>query len=105
MTGQVDISRPSGSTVINTGTILGSASQFRAGAEEAMFFQFGVEAGSGAELESFVSQKVVPFGAVAPHRADQAMVAIDVHDIIAQRAAEFSLKDWRAGLHPWQEGA
>ena len=56
-----------------------------AGLEEPWPFEFWVETSGGSEMEHRIS-KVVPFRAVAPTWAEEAMVAEFVEDAIAKRA-------------------
>ena len=53
--------------------------------EEPWLFEFWVETSNSGEVENRVSKKIVPFRAVTPTRADEAMVAESVEDAIAKR--------------------
>ena len=54
--------------------------------EEARFLQLRVKAGSSGVVIDNIAEMVMPFGPVAPSRADQAMIPVFVHDALAQRA-------------------
>ena len=45
-------------------------------------------------VEDFIAYEIVPFGAVAASGADETMIAIYVHDSVAQRASQLFREEW-----------
>ena len=81
---QVDVRRPPGVRRSWSNPIFWERTLQGARLKEPWLFEFWVETSGSGEMENRVSKKIVPFRAVTPTRADEAMVAESVEDAITK---------------------